>query len=89
LIPPFGLVRQINSKGFQGVFSIVLENKKDIGGIPPTSKSIEPLFPAFCSRFFFEKKTSQTSLADKLSFASINGRVSFFHRSYDSKEKSA
>ncbi|MGC6768064.1 hypothetical protein, partial [Enterococcus sp. LJL51] len=42
LIPPFGLVRQINSKGFQGVFSIVLENKKDIGGIPPTSKSIEP-----------------------------------------------
>jgi len=22
LIPPFGLVRQINSKGFQGVFSI-------------------------------------------------------------------
>ncbi|MHC5217413.1 hypothetical protein ACYSNR_12210, partial [Enterococcus sp. LJL128] len=44
LIPPFGLVRQINSKGFQGVFSIVLENKKDIGGIPPTSKSIEPEF---------------------------------------------
>jgi len=53
LIPPFGLVRQINSKGFQGVFSIVLENKKDIGGIPPTSKSIEPPFKGCWTVFFY------------------------------------
>ncbi|SCA89109.1 hypothetical protein SMA679_0548 [Streptococcus macedonicus] len=33
MIPPFGLVRQINSKGFQGVFSIVFQNKKDSGVI--------------------------------------------------------